>query len=125
MSEHGLWYLAHPLTALCRDGARDTEAERRNYHLSNVRALALFRAGYNVYSPISHSYPIQCEAGHAEDAQLPWYDLDNEFIAAVDWRGIIMAPRWQYSRGCVAERDLFVALGLPVKFYQDIVEDRP
>jgi len=121
--KRGLWYFAHPLTAMKEDGSRDWEKERENFHLANKRAVELLRRGYNIFSPISHSYPIQDEAGHEEDCQFPWYLLDEDIIRRTKWDGLILAPGWENSKGCNAERRLFESLKLPIKLYQEIIEE--
>ena len=53
---------------------------------------------------------------------LMWYDLDNEVIAKTNWDGIILAPKWEKSTGCVNERKQFKERGLPILLYSDIME---
>jgi len=75
--------------------------------------------GYNIFSPIAHSHSIQM--AHPDLQDEIWYDLDNEVIDKTAWDGIIMAPGWQKSTGCVAEKTRIVVMGLPVLYYDDIM----
>ena len=117
----GLYYFAHPLTVPDADGGRNCDAERRNFEACTARTALLVVAGYNIFSPITHSYPIQDVLGHEPENQQSWYALDNEFIKRTDWDGIILGPGWERSRGCRRERALFEKLGYPVFSYEDIV----
>ena len=52
-----------------------------------------------------------------------YYQLDQEIIDAVSWAGIIMAPDWEHSPGCGAERLDFIKKGLPVLFFSEIMRE--
>jgi hypothetical protein len=118
----GFFYLAHPYT--CRHHIThdfiDT-GEQANFELANQRAARLFEAGYNIYSPISHTHPIhrasplflsRCE-------HEAWYDLDNEVIDKTQFDGIILSPGWEKSIGCVAEKERFEKRGLKVMTFTE------
>ena len=124
MSKYGLWYFAHPYTCKDADGQYVPAGEEANFRICCIRSGRLMEAGYNIYSPIAHTHPIHVSSPTflACHEHQTWYELDNEFMDRTEWSGIIMAPGWPHSKGCVAERDQFVARGLPIKFYQDIVE---
>ena len=105
--ERGLWYFAHPYT-----GDEDS-----NFRLCNWRAAQFISLGYNIFSPISHSHPIQRAA--PDLAGDIWYTLDDQIIAACAFVGIILAPGWEHSRGCRHERRLFQQRGLPILTYTE------
>lgn len=114
-----LWYFAHPYS-VWKDGERDHEAEKRNFELCNVRAAVLLELRYNIVSPISHSYSI-CQALPNGDG-FDWYALDNLIIAKTDFRGIILAPGWENSKGCVDEKERFESLAKEVLLFVDITK---
>jgi len=118
----GLWYFAHPYTVLRADGSRNRLAEGANAVLANYRAGELLKAGYAVFSPISHSHGIDHTRpeflADDEGGQLPWYEIDNLIIDRTRWDGIILAPGWENSVGCVAEVAVFRSKDLPVLLYE-------
>ncbi len=113
MKTKGLFYFAHPYTAKDQDGNYVHAAETANFNLCCYRSGQLLLRGFNVYSPISHTHPIHeatVEFLRNHEHKI-WYDLDNEFIDKTDWSGIILAPGWDNSDGCRAERERFVGIG--------------
>lgn len=120
----GLWYFAHSYTVKDREGKYVPEGEDANFHLCNWRAAQLLRAGYNIYSPISHTHPIHraCPEFLAAHEHEMWYQLDIHFLENANFQGIILAPGWDYSKGCEIERSWFVAHNKEVLFYTDIVK---
>jgi len=123
MNTKWLYYFAHPYTAKDADGNFVAAAEEANFRLCCMRAGELLKRGYNIYAPIAHTHPIHIAtpaflASHEHEM---WYGLDNEVIARTDWTGIILAPGWEKSSGCRAERKQFEARSLPVLLYTDII----
>lgn len=123
-ANRGLWYFAHPYTCKDKDGNYVPEGEEANFVLCNVRAAELLIRGYNIYAPISHTHPIHraCPKFLANKEHELWYQLDNEVIDKTDWEGIILAPNWEQSSGCVAEKKRIEEMGKKVLFYTDIVK---
>jgi len=124
-TEGGIWYFAHPYTCKDAEGNYVPEAEEANYVLSCARAADLLVRGYNIYSPISHTHPIHrmCPAFLKAREHAIWYKLDNEVIDCMTWKGIILAPLWQTSSGCVNEKERIESRGLVVKYYTDIMSE--
>jgi hypothetical protein len=121
----GLWYFAHPYSCKDKNGNYVPEGEEANFMLCNVRAAKLIQAGYNIYAPISHTHPIHraCPEFLAAHEHEAWYQLDNEFIDKTNWSGIILAPGWEKSSGCRAEKERIESKGLPSLLYTDIVKE--
>jgi len=128
MKYKGFFYFAHPYT--CRDQTEQEkikfvpEGEQANFELCNQRAARLIEAGYNIYSPISHIHPIHRASPVflSRHEHVAWYALDNELIARTDFDGIILAPKWEKSTGCVDERRQFEERGLKVMTYKEALE---
>jgi hypothetical protein len=120
----GLFYMAHPYTAKDADGNYVREAEDANFQLCNYRAGRLMLAGYNVYSPISHTHPIHMatpEFLQRHEHEM-WYEVDMNLISKANFDGIILAPGWENSKGCCAEKIVFEHRGLKVLYYKDIIK---
>ena len=119
----GLWYFAHPYTCKDENGNYVPEGEDANFNVCNYRSGRLLARGYNIYSPISHTHPIHRAspvflARHEHEL---WYELDLDFIAKTDFTGIILAPGWKSSKGCMLEKETFEDQGKPVLYYDDLV----
>lgn len=125
METKGLFYFAHKYTAKDVDGNYVQAAESANFAICNFRAGELLKRGYNVYSPISHTHPIHMATPQflAEHAHEMWYGLDNEIIAKCNFDGIILAPGWEDSKGCIAELQMFkdTKAEASVLYYDEIV----
>lgn len=121
----GLWYFAHPYTCKDKDGNYVPEGEEANFRLANYRAARLIKAGYNVYSPISHTHPIHraLPAFLARHEHELWYELDLDFLKRTKFAGIILAPGWTQSKGCGMEHDWFLKKHLPRVNYSDIISN--
>jgi hypothetical protein len=118
----GLWYFAHPYTCKDDNGNYVHAGEEANFRLCCQRSGELLMRGYNIYSPIAHTHPIHIHTPellrrHEHDM---WYGLDNDVIAKTSWEGIILAPRWETSSGCIGEKEQFEARNLPIKYYDEI-----
>lgn len=124
-ANRGLWYFAHPYTCKDKNGNYIPEGEEANFVLCNIRAAELLVRGYNVYAPISHTHPIHraCPTFLARHEHELWYQLDNEVIDKTAWSGIILAPGWETSSGCKAEKERIESMDLPVLLYEDIINN--
>ena len=119
-----LYYFAHPYTNRWPSGERCLQAEEANFRLCCIRSAQLIALDYKIYAPICHYHSIQCS--------LPefiinkhfnfWYDLDFFMIDRCKFDGIILAPGWEESVGCVGEYQKFKELGLEILSYVNLVE---
>ena len=118
-----LWYFAHPYTCKNEKGEYVLGGEEANFRLCCYRAATLIEKGFVVYSPISHTHPIHINYPKfvGQEVHDMWYDQDNIFIRHADFTGIILAPLWEASKGCVAEKLLIESLGGQIKLYENIV----
>lgn len=127
MSEYKLdklYYFAHPYSVKNLFGDYILFAEDANFRICNVRAAQLIERGYLIYSPISQNHPIHMAspAFLKDEVHEMWYKFDAAFIKQANFAGIILAPGWEDSKGCCAERKLFEERGLELLYYKDIVE---
>lgn len=120
--KEGLWYFAHPYTCKNNKGEYVTGGEDANFRLCCYRAAKLIEMGYVIYSPISHTHPIHMSYPPfvGQEVHDMWYELDNKFIRLANFTGIILAPGWENSKGCVAEKELFESLNRAVVYYEHI-----
>jgi hypothetical protein len=98
-----LWYFAHPYSG-------DTEG---NYKRCNLRATRLLKAGYVIYSPITHSHPLELHKGYEY-----WLAFDKVYLDKCD--GIILAPGWKKSKGCRWEYEYATSRDLDVLYFTDL-----
>ena len=117
-NDKDLWYFAHPYTCKNKDGQYIAGGEDANFRLCCIRSARLIEKGILVYSPISHTHPIHMSYPPFVGGEVHnfWYKFDNAFIRAVPFRGIILAPDWEKSTGCKAEKELFEELGREVRY---------
>lgn len=123
----GFYYFAHPYTARDADGEMlpMPEVEEANYQRCCVRSAELLLRGIRIFSPITHSHGIHRSSPRMMIDGFDWYKLDMDIIATGCFDGIILAPGWQASPGCIKEMEAFVAEGKPVFYYEQIVAGSP
>lgn len=117
----GLYYFCHPYSA-------ETEEGRiANYELCCRRSAKLLLKGYNIFSPIVHSHPI--EMASPEMLKLPeeerwkfWIGIDIAILEHVGFTGVILAPLWGGSRGCMREYEWFLSHVRPDGHVYDILK---
>jgi hypothetical protein len=66
-----------------------------------------------IFSPVTHSHPIKLDKGYEF-----WLPFDKLFIDRC--QGMIMAPEWEESSGCVWEKEYAESLGLTIFYFNDI-----
>lgn len=118
-----LYYFAHPYSCKNPDGTPNHAKEEANFNLCCQRSAELILAGYNIYSPICHSHPIHISRREFIEANeyKKWIDLDNLIIEKTDFKGIILAPGWASSMGCIAEYEKFVEKCKVVMMFRDAI----
>jgi len=121
----GLWYMAHPYTAKDANGNFVPEAEEANFNLANHRAAEMMKRGYNVYSPISHTHPIHraCPEFLKNHEHEMWYGLDVELMERCNFDGIILAPGWEQSKGCMGEMKWMDKQGKVIHKYENLLKE--
>jgi len=104
----GLFYFCHPYSAKTQEG------RIANYELACRRSAKLLLKGYNIFSPIVHSHPI--EMASPEMLKWPqeklwqfWLNVDIAILEHVGFTGVILAPLWGTSKGCKEEYEWFLS----------------
>jgi hypothetical protein len=119
----GLWYFAHPYTSRLwnRLGMVDVLGQEANYRLCCIRSAELCLRGWRIFSPICHSHPIHTAHAEMTAEGYPWYAFDNYLIDVVPFKGIILAPEYKESVGCMEELKRFQSSGRTTLHYDDLV----
>ncbi|RPI88718.1 MAG: DUF1937 family protein [Chloroflexi bacterium] len=80
----------------------------------NYKAGELIRDGHIVFSPISHSWPIQKE-GLTEHTHEVWLKQDYAFIEWCDELWVLDLPGWEESFGVSREVEYATSLHKPAQ----------
>lgn len=122
----GFYYFVHPYSA-------NTKEKRiENYNLCCRRSAKIILKGYNIFSPIVHSHPIEMACPEmlkwsVEERWKFWIALDMAILKYVGFTGVILAPRWDNSIGCRREYAWFLSHQKPdggpcdILRYDDII----
>jgi len=90
----------------------------RRFHKVSIKAGELYKQGYNVFSPITHSHIIVQETtGISHSWDDFWEKIDFSYIK--DWADelwVYRLPGWEYSRGVSAEIRFAEELGKPISY---------
>ena len=103
----GLYYFCHPYSA------KTKESRIANFELCCKRSAELLLKGYNIFSPIVHSHPIEMASPEIltwlqEEKWKFWIGIDVAILEHVGFTGVILAPGWGRSKGCRREYDWFL-----------------
>jgi hypothetical protein len=126
INDKGFWYFAHPYTCKDKVGNYVPAGEEANFRLCCWRSGQLILRGYNIYSPIAHTHAIHvaCPELLSRHEHAMWPQLDDDLIAHTNFDGLILAPGWESSAGCVHEQQLFTEMGKPIVLWSDIMGAR-
>lgn len=98
---------------------------------ANRVAAKLMASGQYVFSPISHTHPIE----EASEGTLPgdwkfWEGYDRQYLSFVKKIVVLRLPGWETSTGVQAEIKIGAEMGIPVEYmdydvmppYDDVIE---
>jgi hypothetical protein len=98
---------------------------------ANQVAAKLMIAKQYVFSPISHTHPIE----EASEGKLPmgwdfWEGFDRQYLSFCKKVIVLRIPGWEQSKGVQAEIKIGTEMGIPVEYmdwdmpvkYEDILE---
>ena len=94
-----------------------TGKEDQSFKLANKIAGILMQQGHIVFSPISHSHPINQECELNEDWEF-WKKQDTTFIEWCDELHVVLFGDYKKSVGVMYEIEQAEALKKPVNFIQ-------
>jgi len=104
----GFYYFAHPYSSKTKEGLI------ANFELCCQRSAELLLKGYNVFSPIVHSHSIEMASPEmltwtVDELWQFWIDIDMAILEYVEFTGVILAPGWRTSKGCMREYEWFIS----------------
>lgn len=106
--------MSHSIYLACPYWDKDPEIRQERFErVSNMAAYLMKERGLIVFSPLSHSVPIDSYLGEQQDHDF-WLRQDFYFLKACDEVWVLELPGWQNSYGVAAEIDKALHLGKPV-----------
>lgn len=95
----------------CPYASNDYEIMASRYFGVTEVAKALTRAGFVVFSPITHAHPIQQRTGWSF-----WQHLDLPILSICQLMIVYQLEGWQQSVGLTAEIEFAGSLGIPILY---------
>lgn len=91
-------------------------------NIQNARevAIAIWQAGHTAICPHLNALNFEEDSGLPDEVFL---ERDLEILARCD--AIVMAPRWEYSHGAIAEREYAIRHGIPCFVYPEMPNAEP
>lgn len=109
MNKGELIYLASPYTH------KEDSVKQERFEKVNKAAARLMVDGYYIFSPISHTRPIEIAGALPGDWQY-WEGYDRAIIKACKGLMVLRLPGWEKSTGVTAEIKIATELGLPIEY---------
>lgn len=94
----------------------DPKVMVRRFELANKVAGKLMLQGRVIFSPISHSHPIQQHLDPSYNTYDFWLKQDNSFLDIAKRLIVLMLPGWKDSKGVQAEIARAAEHGIPIEF---------
>lgn len=113
--ENELVYLAVPYSH------QDPAVRRERFKAVNRVAAKLMREGVFIFSPISHTHPIELAGDLPYDWNF-WYGYDRAILKHCKKLLVLKLDGWQSSAGVAGECDLARELGIPIEFLEPPTE---
>ena len=97
----------------------DHNIRRKRFEALTAVAAEIVKQGHIVYSPITHTHPIDLHfvRGDVHLSYDFWCDFDETFMSVCTEMVIVPLEGWDKSSGVKREREYFEKRGLPVTFY--------
>jgi nucleoside 2-deoxyribosyltransferase len=105
-------YLACPYSI---NGVSSNEVKQHNFEVASKIAAKLMQEGLVVFSPISHSHPIQVHGDMPTNDLSFWMTQDLPFVEFCDVLAVIQLPGWDVSPG--VKNELMYAKQLQKEIY--------
>lgn len=112
-----LIYLASPYTPRdVHDPVEKTWLKEERFKEVCKIAAKIMISGYQVFSPIAHSHPIEFYGKTPGDEEF-WLGQDFSILQHCSQMWIAMLPGWELSSGVKRERAFCADRNIPVRFY--------
>lgn len=97
----------------------DMEVRKFRFEMANKAAAQLIETGNHVFSPISHTHPIELASNGKLPAQWEyWAAYDERMLTNCDRLVVLAIGGWNVSVGVKAEIDIATRLGKPVDYWE-------
>lgn len=93
----------------------DVKVREARFIAANRAAYRLMQRGDVVFSPISHSHPIEVESGAIGDHEF-WARQDDAFQGSATLVSVLMIDGWKESRGVQREIQIAKEADIPVEY---------
>lgn len=94
------------------------EVRAGRYRALTIIAAKLAHNGATVFSPITHSHPLQQELGGRFGDLEFWMAFDGAFMRAAKALIVVKLPGWERSRGLRRELEYFADARKPIIEFQ-------
>ena len=108
--------VAKKIYLACPYSHEDSAVMQIRFGLANAMAGKLMKQGCVVFSPLSHSVPIEPHTGH--QGHDFWMEQDLPWLALCDEMHILLLEGWWLSKGIDREIQEAVSLGIPIVFHR-------
>lgn len=109
-NEKTLVYLATPYSH------ESEEVREQRFNNVNKYAAELIKKGFHVYSPISHSHPIN-KVGNLPTSWKFWKEHDEAILQHCKKLIVLCQEGWKESVGVQAEIEIAQSYRIPVEYY--------
>lgn len=93
----------------------DSKVREARFIAANRAAYRLMQRGDVVFSPISHSHPIEVESGVIGDHEF-WAKQDDAFQDRATHVAVLMIEGWKESRGVQREIQIATETDIPIEY---------
>lgn len=93
----------------------DSKIREARFVASNRASWRLMQRGDVVFSPISHSHPIEVESGVIGDHEF-WAKQDDAFQGNATLVAVLMIDGWKESRGVQREIQIATETQIPIEY---------
>lgn len=103
----------------CPYSDEDPEVMSYRYDLANRMAAKLMLQGYLVFSPLSHSVPIEPHLPVAQNDHDFWLKQDFAWLKYCDELHVLMAHGWEKSFGVAEEIKFATRCSMPIVYHTE------
>ena len=93
----------------------DKDIRQSRFTFANRAAYRLMKRGDCVFSPISHSHPVEVESGVINDGAF-WMEQDVPILGKCTRLCVLTVPAWDKSPGVAKEIALATSMGIEIEY---------